>query len=59
MLDNSLIVCYNISTKGRTNKMLNQLTNAKLLTVNNTIVYYVNVDTNEGEIPDDCWDDWA
>lgn len=39
--------------------MLNQLTNAKLLTVNNAIVYYVNVDTNEGEIPYDCWDDWA
>lgn len=39
--------------------MLNQLSNAKLLTVNKAIVYYVNVDTNDGEIPDDCWDDWA
>ena len=39
--------------------MLNQLTNAKFLTVNNAIMYYVNVDTNEVEIPDDCWDDWA
>ena len=31
---------------------------AKAINVNGSQVYYINVDTNGGEIPEDCWEDW-
>ena len=31
---------------------------AKVINVNGSQVYYINVDTNGGEIPDECWADW-
>lgn len=31
---------------------------AKVINVNGSQVYYVNVDTNDGEIPEECWVDW-
>lgn len=34
------------------------LQNAKVINVNGSQVYYVNVDTNDGEIPEECWEDW-
>lgn len=40
-------------------KMVDEmLQNAKVINVNGSQVYYVNVDTNDGEIPEECWEDW-
>lgn len=38
--------------------MLEQLEQATKITINGAIVYYINVDTHDGEIPDECWEDW-
>lgn len=31
---------------------------ATVIYVNGSKVYYVNVDTNGGEVPEECWEDW-
>jgi len=31
---------------------------AKVINVDGSQVYYVNVDTDEGEIPEECFQDW-